>query len=624
NSLLHQLGIKKAVKFLQSTLVKVPVVIGYFKPVVLVPLSAFTGLTTQQMESVLVHELAHIIRRDYLINLIQSLAEILFFYHPAVWWISKTIKEEREHCCDDIALEHTGDSLNFVKALAGIQEQMLHSEGLAMALSGNNNKLLKRIQRLINQPKMKTNFIEGFTASCLIFLGIFILLLNSNAASSFSVMSTLSDRNFANESSMPGFSEPNAVFPQDTLLTKKEEKKRKEAKIKAEKEQKSAELEQKQAEIEQKQAEQEKQKAEFNEQRARLEKERAERDAERAEREAERAERDIERAELEQLRMERQLESEEAMDELADEIARGVQEGLQEMDLDVIVDETMTGIEAGLNEIDFNGIVQEALNGINEGVANMDFNLIVDEVVSGVKATLIEMDLNSIVNEVTMEVKNAMQDMNTNKSTNTGVTVRETNISENPFIGNSAHLEILNRGVAAWNTWRKNNQDIIPDLSGAVLTAYNLRDINFYKATLVFADFKEVSFDFADLRKANLEGANCKEASFFEAKLQEANFTGANLKEVDLSGMDLRKTCFAYANLKEATLAHANLQGAIFKGANLKEANLYKTDFRNADLSDVDYSEAQVEGADFSGALYNSTTFFPSGFNPDAHGMKKN
>ena len=178
-----KLNIKKTVKIYESAMAKVPLVIGLLKPVILLPVSAFTGLSPKQLESIIVHELAHIIRRDYLVNFLQSILEILFFYHPAVWWINGIIRTERENCCDDIAIEQTGDSVNYAKALANIQEQLLIKENLAMAITGHKNRLLKRIKRLLNQPKMKTNFIEGFTASCIIFLGIFVIALNANAIS---------------------------------------------------------------------------------------------------------------------------------------------------------------------------------------------------------------------------------------------------------------------------------------------------------------------------------------------------------------------------------------------------------------------------------------------------------
>ena len=90
-------------QLLQSTLVKVPTVIGWLRPVVLVPLCALSELSEDQLRAILAHELAHIRRNDYLVNLLQTLAETLLFYHPAVWWVSRCIRQERENCCDDVA-----------------------------------------------------------------------------------------------------------------------------------------------------------------------------------------------------------------------------------------------------------------------------------------------------------------------------------------------------------------------------------------------------------------------------------------------------------------------------------------------------------------------------------------
>ena len=105
----NQLGVAAPVSFLQSAVVSVPVVIGWLRPAIVVPVSAFAGLTPEDLEAILAHELAHIRRADYLVNLLQNLAETLFFYHPAVWWVSRQVRLEREHCCDDIAAVSCGD-----------------------------------------------------------------------------------------------------------------------------------------------------------------------------------------------------------------------------------------------------------------------------------------------------------------------------------------------------------------------------------------------------------------------------------------------------------------------------------------------------------------------------------
>src|SRR5207237_1869978 len=100
----QRLRLRQAARVLQSTLVQTAVVVGYFRPVILLPVSVVTGLSAAQLDAILAHELAHIRRHDYLVNLLQTLVETVFFYHPAVWWLSNQVRNEREICCDDIAV----------------------------------------------------------------------------------------------------------------------------------------------------------------------------------------------------------------------------------------------------------------------------------------------------------------------------------------------------------------------------------------------------------------------------------------------------------------------------------------------------------------------------------------
>ena len=171
--LVRQVRVNKSVRLLESALVKVPMAIGYLKPVVLVPLGAFSAVPPEQMEAILVHELAHIYRRDYLVNMLQSLLEAIFFYHPVVWWLSGNIRNERENICDDIAITITGNTMEFAKALTNIQEMNLSAPGLAAGLSGKNkNRLLYRIRRLAHKPKIHPGFTEGFIAAGILILSL--------------------------------------------------------------------------------------------------------------------------------------------------------------------------------------------------------------------------------------------------------------------------------------------------------------------------------------------------------------------------------------------------------------------------------------------------------------------
>ena len=151
--LAQRLGIKRAVRLRESLAVNVPLVIGWLRPVILLPTSALSGLSVTQLELIVAHELAHVRRNDYFVNLLQHLAETLLFYNPAVWWVSARIREEREHCCDDLALEAcNGDKLTYAKALAKLDDMRLHQ--LAPAATGGS--LLKRIGRLAGKALPET------------------------------------------------------------------------------------------------------------------------------------------------------------------------------------------------------------------------------------------------------------------------------------------------------------------------------------------------------------------------------------------------------------------------------------------------------------------------------------
>lgn len=146
----RRLHIVRHVRLLESTMVDVPTVIGWMKPVILLPASALAGLTPHQLEAILAHELAHVRRHDYLVNLLQTLVETLLFYHPAVWWLSRRIRAERENCCDDLAVSLCGDPYTYAKALADLEELRGASRHLVMAASGGS--LVHRVRRLLGAP----------------------------------------------------------------------------------------------------------------------------------------------------------------------------------------------------------------------------------------------------------------------------------------------------------------------------------------------------------------------------------------------------------------------------------------------------------------------------------------
>ena len=150
SDLRRRLGVQRTVRILESCAVSVPVVVGWLRPVVLVPASALTGLNPQQLEAVLAHELAHVRRHDSMVNLLQTVVETLLFYHPVVWWVSRVVRQEREHCCDDLAVAVCGDRLVYARALADLEGLRTPSPRLAMASDGGS--LLARIRRLAGVP----------------------------------------------------------------------------------------------------------------------------------------------------------------------------------------------------------------------------------------------------------------------------------------------------------------------------------------------------------------------------------------------------------------------------------------------------------------------------------------
>ena len=141
-----RLGVRRAVTVLESSIVAVPVLVGWMKPVIVLPAAALAGLTPDQLESLIAHELAHVRRHDFLINLLQSVVEALLFYHPAVWWISRRVRTERELCCDDVAVG-VCDRLVYAEAL----KDLAAIASPRLALAATDGDLLSRIRRVLGQ-----------------------------------------------------------------------------------------------------------------------------------------------------------------------------------------------------------------------------------------------------------------------------------------------------------------------------------------------------------------------------------------------------------------------------------------------------------------------------------------
>ena len=153
-----RLGLSRSIHYLESRLADAPAVVGWFRPVVLLPMTALTGLSAEQLEAVIAHELAHIKRLDCFVNLFQIAVETVLFYHPAVWWVSRRVRAERENCCDDVAVSICGNVAEYARALT-LMETWRAAPALAMA--ANSGALKVRISRLLGLGAITRSIPRG-------------------------------------------------------------------------------------------------------------------------------------------------------------------------------------------------------------------------------------------------------------------------------------------------------------------------------------------------------------------------------------------------------------------------------------------------------------------------------
>ncbi|NWJ40343.1 MAG: M56 family metallopeptidase [Geothrix sp.] len=183
--LCQRMNLVSNIRILLCEKVPGPTVMGWLRPVLLLPPAALLGMPADQLELVLAHELAHILRHDFAINLIQSCVEVLLFYHPAVWWVSAKIRQERELCCDDLAVRTTGDALDYAAALTRLEalcrppDPPRHA-AQALALSATGGSFMHRIRRLIS-PITPTPLAPRAGLVLLLLLGGFLTLQARNA-----------------------------------------------------------------------------------------------------------------------------------------------------------------------------------------------------------------------------------------------------------------------------------------------------------------------------------------------------------------------------------------------------------------------------------------------------------
>ena len=228
-SLAGSLGINRQVAFLESDKVSGPLLIGFLKPAVMVPMGMFTHLSVSQVETILIHELYHLKRLDYLVNLMQLFIEALLFYHPAVWFISDRIRREREYCCDDAVVQLSNDPLNYAKALVCLAEKGIYFRLAPGAGGSNRNHFVTRIGRIIKTNNMKKNRQEKYTSFLLMAAAILVIMLASSFGSGFSITKQMDERQMIEIEQLTPPSSDRAVAMQDTIKNPKAQKDKLEA-----------------------------------------------------------------------------------------------------------------------------------------------------------------------------------------------------------------------------------------------------------------------------------------------------------------------------------------------------------------------------------------------------------
>jgi uncharacterized protein (TIGR03435 family) len=191
HELAARIGISRRIDLLASARAQVPCVVGWLRPVILLPIGMLAGIPADQVEALLAHELAHVLRHDYLVNLFQRLAEAILFYHPAVWWVSSEIRREREHCCDDIAVSATGDAILYAEALADLEAS--RATWPQTALAATDGSLPDRIARLLGIARPRETTAElravGLAAALVLAIGAALLAQSAGPKPAFEAAS---------------------------------------------------------------------------------------------------------------------------------------------------------------------------------------------------------------------------------------------------------------------------------------------------------------------------------------------------------------------------------------------------------------------------------------------------
>jgi beta-lactamase regulating signal transducer with metallopeptidase domain len=158
--LADSMGIRGKIELMESELVRIPAVTGFFKPIILVPMQMMLQLPAEDVEAIILHELAHIRRKDFLVNMVQRLARLFYFFNPGLLWISSLVSDERENCCDELAIEILGNKKAYISALLSFEEMGRRPSALALAFPGRKNQLLLRVRRILYHQNQTLNTME--------------------------------------------------------------------------------------------------------------------------------------------------------------------------------------------------------------------------------------------------------------------------------------------------------------------------------------------------------------------------------------------------------------------------------------------------------------------------------
>lgn len=183
DAMLQKMGCHRMVEIAESSLIDAPQLLGHFKPIILFPIGLINQLKIEEVESILIHELSHVVRQDFLFNIFQTILENVYFFNPFVHLISRTIRKEREFACDDQSMGLIENDLHYARALFRIGEEA-KNKSFALGFGGSKNYLLQRVERIFNQTKHTKHYMEKIMTSTLLLALIVILSMAASVGES--------------------------------------------------------------------------------------------------------------------------------------------------------------------------------------------------------------------------------------------------------------------------------------------------------------------------------------------------------------------------------------------------------------------------------------------------------